>query len=118
MVVDDEESVRDSFQQILTPAGYRVIPVASGKQALRILGAERLDLVVTDLVMPDLDGLELIQSIRRDHPGVKIIAVSGAFGGQYLRAAEFLGADASLMKPVGAERLRRTIQQVLGLLVS
>jgi PAS domain S-box-containing protein len=117
MVVDDEESVRNSFQQILTPAGYRVIPVDSGKLALRILGAERLDLVVTDLVMPDMDGLELIQSIRRDHPGVKIIAVSGAFGGQYLRAAEFMGADASLMKPVGAERLRRTIRQVLGLLV-
>jgi two-component system cell cycle sensor histidine kinase/response regulator CckA len=117
MVVDDEESVRNSFQQILAPAGYRVIPVDSGKQALRILGAERLDLVVTDLVMPDLDGLELIQSIRRDHPDVKIIAVSGAFGGQYLRAAEFMGADASLMKPVGAERLRRTVQQVLGLLV-
>jgi PAS domain S-box-containing protein len=118
MVVDDEESVRNLIQQMLTPAGYRVIPVDSGKKALRILGAERLDLVVTDLVMPDLDGLELIQSIRRDHPGVKIIAVSGAFGGQYLRAAEFMGADASLMKPVGAERLRRTIQRVLGLLVS
>jgi CheY-like chemotaxis protein len=75
--------------------------------------AGQVDLLITDLVMPEQEGIEVIQALRRDAPGVGIIAISGAFGGQFLKVAQALGADAVLSKPVSGELLLAKVAEVL-----
>jgi CheY-like chemotaxis protein len=98
---------------VLEAGGYEVIEAANGKQAFKEALAKRVDLVITDLVMPEQEGIETIQALRRDVPGIGIIAISGAFKGQFLKTARFLGADAVLNKPVSAELLLANVAEVL-----
>ena len=89
--------------------GCDVLLAADGREAIEILEEHQVDLVVTDLVMLDQEGLETIMAIRRLAPQMKIVAMSGAFGGAYLAVARKLGADAILTKPIDPRRLRETI---------
>jgi PAS domain S-box-containing protein len=114
LVVDDDAAVRGLFHKILTRAGYRVMEAADGAQALAALRKGGLDLVITDLVMPEKEGIETIVEIRKSHPQVKIAAVSGAFGGRYLEVASMLGAEAALAKPVSEEALLSMVRRLLG----
>ena len=102
LVVDDDAAIRSLFHKILARAGYRVMEAADGAQALAAMSEGGVDLVITDLVMPEKEGIETIVEIRKSYPQVKIAAVSGAFGGKYLEAASLLGADAALAKPVAS----------------
>lgn len=113
LVVDDDPDIRGVIREFLTPDGYDVRLAANGREAFGILGFEDVDLVLTDLVMPDREGIEMIQEIRRRFPAVKTVAMSGAVFGPYLRAAELLGANATLSKPLNSSLLRLTLQQVL-----
>jgi DNA-binding NarL/FixJ family response regulator len=72
------------------------------------------DLMITDLIMPDQEGVETITKLRREYPRLKIIAISGAFGGRYLRVAELLGADTVLQKPFTPQVLLDTVRKLLG----
>jgi CheY-like chemotaxis protein len=92
---------------------WRVTEAADGKQALRQALAGGVDLVITDLVMPEQEGIETIRALRRGLPGVGIIAISGAFGGQFLKTARMLGADAVLNKPVSPGLLSVKVAEVL-----
>ena len=112
LVADDEPAVRLTIRHMLESSGYKVLEAADGKQAIAALSQEPVDLLLTDLVMPEKEGLEVIRTVRRTRPGVKIIAISGAFGGEFLRAAELLGAHASLRKPVTLEALRKTVAEL------
>jgi CheY-like chemotaxis protein len=114
LVVDDEAAIRGLFHKILARAGYRVMEAADGAQALAAVKKGGVDLVITDLVMPEKEGIETIVEIRKNHPRVKIAAVSGAFGGRYLETASLLGADAALAKPVSEETLLGTVRRLLG----
>ena len=114
LVVDDEEPIRQLFQELLTPEGFRVLTATNGVEALEIIRKRELDLVITDLVMPELEGLETIQAIRSEHPDLRIIATSGAFEGKFLQAAAKLGACATLPKPVGRDQLLSAVRRVLG----
>jgi len=113
LVVDDEAGVRGFLRAVLEQDGYNVIEAADGKQALQMVRAGQVDLVITDLVMPEQEGLEIIRALRRDVPGVGIIAISGAFAGQLLKVAQLLGADAVLSKPVSSELLLAKVAEVL-----
>ena len=113
LVVDDEEAVRNLFRNILAGAGYAVTAAADGKEAMKAARQQRFDLVITDLVMPEQEGLETIRALRKERPDAKLVAVSGAFHGEFLKVAEMLGASASLMKPVSPNRLLATVQRVL-----
>ena len=113
LVVDDEECVRTLFAVALTNAGYEVNIAVDGRRAQGILKTDSHDLVITDLVMPDCEGIETIQAVRRDYPRTRIIAVSGAFGGSYLLPAARLGADVTLKKPVSPEQLLDVVQGIL-----
>jgi PAS domain S-box-containing protein len=113
LVADDDTGVRHFLRNILEQGGYVVTEAADGKHALQQVLAGRVDLVITDLVMPEGEGLETIKTIRRDVPGTGIIAISGAFGGQFLRPAQLLGADAVLSKPVSGELLLTKVAEVL-----
>jgi CheY-like chemotaxis protein len=114
LVVDDDPAIRELLSEILSSGGYDVAVAADGQQAQKALKSAHFDLVITDLVMPNVEGLEPVQDIRHSYPGLKVIALSGAFGGSFLRAAATLGANATLLKPVGPDELLATVRNVLG----
>jgi CheY-like chemotaxis protein len=103
LVVDDEETIRALLQEWLGRAGHVVQTAASGREALQLAGKTRFDLVVTDVLMPDGDGLELIAALKTALPSARVLAISG--GGRYiegdncLKIARGWGAHAALMKP-------------------
>ena len=113
LVADDEAGVRGFLRTALEQEGYRVTEAGDGKQALQRVRGGDIDLVITDLVMPEQEGIDIIRTLHRDAPGVAVIAISGAFGGQFLRTARLLGASAVLSKPVPADVLRATVAEVL-----
>jgi hypothetical protein len=113
LVVDDEESVRTLFRLTLAGAGYRVVEATNGKQALAIARARHFDLLVTDLVMPEREGIETIRTLRKEQPDLKIVAVSGAFGGMFLEVAKSIGANATLAKPISSDALLATVRSLL-----
>lgn len=112
MIVDDHESVRAACSAMLDQAGYRSLEAENGKTAIKLLDTEAIDVVITDIIMPEQEGIETIRLIRKGHPGVKIIAMSG--GGriepeEYLAVAEKIGAHVTLQKPFKKEQLLRTV---------
>jgi DNA-binding response OmpR family regulator len=99
LVVEDEYNVRIPIERILRHAGHEVSQTESGKKAIQLCHEKRFDLVITDLAMPDMDGLELIRSLRRSSSNLPVLAISGAFDGQFLKAAALMGAVGALHKP-------------------
>ena len=113
LVVDDDAAVRTLLSRLLTDTGYEVFEASDGHAGLKIAAERPVDVVITDLVMPEGEGLETIPKLRALHPQTRILAISGAFGGQYLKAAQLLGADYALAKPVDREELVGAIQDLL-----
>jgi CheY-like chemotaxis protein len=102
LIVDDEPGIRELLSMILEAAGHSVVAAEDGIEAPKIMAARGVDVVITDLLMPERDGLEFITEIRSLYPKVKIIAMSG--GGHiardsYLRIARNFGAHYLLEKP-------------------
>ncbi|MCS7042983.1 MAG: response regulator [Bryobacteraceae bacterium] len=113
LVVDDDPGVREVIRSMLESAGYSVLCAENGKEALRILRGTPVDLILTDLVMPEQEGIETIKTLRREYPELKVIAMSGAFGGDYLRIASYLGAHGTLPKPIQMPVLLKLIAETL-----
>ncbi len=114
LLVDDEESVRMVFQVALERAGYRVLTAESGKQGLRLLEQQEVDLIFVDIFMPEMDGLELIPLLRKTRPTNKIIAISGGSGQMnHLDTAKYLGADNTLKKPFSLQELLDAVSSQL-----
>lgn len=113
LVVDDDAAVRELVAAMLETGGYPVAVAANGKEALEMLASNGFEVVITDLVMPEQEGIETIKLIRRDYPAVKVIAMSGAFGGDYLRIAGFLGAHGTIAKPLRIQTVLNTVESVL-----
>jgi DNA-binding NtrC family response regulator len=116
LVIEDDNSFRNVLVQMLNKAGYDVRQAGDGNQALEVCAQFEPDLVLTDIIMPDKEGLETIQELLEISPQLKIVAMSG--GGRYgpdsyLPLAEKLGAKASLQKPFMREELINTINSVL-----
>jgi DNA-binding NarL/FixJ family response regulator len=114
VVADDHPSVLALITRVLSNAHFEVFPATDGRKALALLAAHSsCDLLVTDLAMPDGEGIETIRLVRKQYPAVKILAISGAFGENMLRTAQFLGADATLGKPFTADALVATVHALL-----
>lgn len=116
LVVDDEDDVRYALVQALATAGHDCVEASDGELALRRIADSDVELVVTDLLMPNREGLETIMEIRANRADIKIIAISG--GGrvrnvEFLEAAKRLGADAYLRKPFRLAELTRTVDECL-----
>ena len=113
LVADDEAAVRDFLRVVLQKGGYEVIEAANGREALQQVRAGHVDLVITDLVMPEQEGIQTIRALRREAPGVPVIAISGACEDHILKAAQLLGAAAVLGKPISPEVLLAHVAQAL-----
>ena len=102
LLVDDDDSVRQALRRGLLQSGLCVETAADGQQAKTLLRSRDFDWLVTDIVMPDCEGLELVQFARREQPAARIIAMSGGGGGRaenYLKMARLFGAAHVLPKP-------------------
>jgi len=116
LVIDDEESVRTLLRMMLEQVGHTVIEARGGTEGLALFPQARVDLVITDLVMPDTDGLEVLRELRRMDPSLKILAISGGDvdrGAVYLNTARLMGAATVLAKPFGAAQLRAAVNELL-----
>jgi CheY-like chemotaxis protein len=115
LIVDDEDQMRALLRLMLEPAGHEVLDAANGKVALHLQKTMPADLVITDIIMPEMEGIELIRNIRKVTPHVKIIAISG--GGKIdadlcLEIADKLGADRTLLKPFSKSDLLSVIGEL------
>jgi DNA-binding response OmpR family regulator len=116
LIIDDDDSIRTMLRLTLAHFGHTVIEARSGRDGLDLFRRGGADLVITDIVMPETDGLEVVMDLRRKHPAVKIIAISGGGRGSaadYLHTAELIGAAKVLAKPFSNEVLMAAIDELL-----
>ena len=116
LIIDDDFHVRDMLERLLRRAGYDSQLAENGVEALKIHRENPVDLVITDIIMPEKEGLEIITEFRRDYPSVKLIAISG--GGRigpanYLKMAKLLGVDRTFAKPVDTSQLLSAVEELL-----
>jgi len=116
LVIDDDEKIVEGFSIILAKEGYSILTGSNGNECLKLCGEQKVDLVILDIVMPEKEGLETIQDMKKRFPGIKIIAMSG--GGKvgpenYLLIAGALGAQKALKKPCSREDILSAVQEVL-----
>jgi CheY-like chemotaxis protein len=112
LIVDDEEMDRILVAEVLRDAGHETLFAPDGRQALKLWRNSSIDLVVTDIVMPELDGLALLEALMAEDPDAPVIAISGVTA-KDLNAAARKGAYAVLTKPVNADELLREISRAL-----
>jgi DNA-binding response OmpR family regulator len=117
LIVDDDEQIRVLLQQMMEWAGFDVLVAENGKIAMQMQSRQPADLVITDLIMPEQEGLETISRLKKDYAGIKIIAISG--GGRigpeaYLPAALELGADLVFSKPFDVQEVVNSVKELLG----
>ncbi len=116
LVIDDEVQIREVLRTVLERIGYKVTEAADGVEGLQIYAKGGIDLVVTDIIMPEKGGIDTIMDIRRDYPEVKIIAISG--GGMcgdvsYLDMALGVGADRAIGKPFVLDDFLESVEELL-----
>jgi two-component system, cell cycle sensor histidine kinase and response regulator CckA len=113
LVVEDEEAVRNLAVEILEEGGYSVLKAISGDEALQVMSEQEVDLVLTDVVMPGMDGLELAATLARTHPRVGVIYMSG-YAGEAIRHRGSLPEGAIVIqKPFSARTLGARVREVL-----
>jgi CheY-like chemotaxis protein len=127
IVIDDEEDIRTVLKQVLERAGYDVAVAESGREGLEMLQKEGADLVITDVIMPGMDGVALTREIREKFRDTRILVISG--GGNvaprsyepgaisttaFLSSAKNAGADKTMTKPFDRKDLMRIITELLG----
>jgi CheY-like chemotaxis protein len=116
LVIDDQVYVRDVMRRILESAGHQVLLARDGEEAMRLVRREPIDLLLCDIFMPEKDGLEVIREVRREYPGMRIVAMSGgSFDGRLdvLAVTPELGADATLRKPFTPDNLCAVVEETL-----
>jgi len=112
LIVDDEENARIGLKKLLVLDGFQVGAVSNGYEALEYLARESVDLVITDINMPEMNGLVFLRELNRSHPAINVIMVT-AYGGveSYLEAMN-LGAFEYLNKPVRIEELKAVMARI------
>lgn len=116
LVIDDDWQMREMMHQVLARAGYEVAEAPNGEVGMNIHRQDPVDLVITDLIMPEKEGIETIRELRRDYPKLKIIAISG--GGRagadgYLSVAKTIGADRTMSKPFDLKKILAAVEELL-----
>ncbi len=116
LIIDDEPQIRSMLRLMLERAGYEVVEASDGIDGIRIYRQNPTDLIITDLIMPNKDGIGMIIDLKKEFPEVRIIAMSG--GGLnkpegYLQGAKKLGATYTLTKPIDREEMIKAVKDTL-----
>jgi CheY-like chemotaxis protein len=116
LIIDDESQIRMMLRMMLESEGYTVDEAADGTEGINLYRKNPADLIITDIIMPGKEGLETIISLRKEYPGIKIIAMSG--GGRnnpegYLKSAKLLGALETFAKPIRKETLLSAVRRLI-----
>lgn len=116
LIIDDEAPIRSMLRLILEREGYQIIEAPDGIEGIRHYREQPTDLIITDLIMPNKDGIGMIIELKKEFPDINIIAMSG--GGLnkpdgYLKGAKQLGAKYTLSKPIDREELLRAVKDTL-----
>jgi DNA-binding response OmpR family regulator len=116
LLIDDDDQFRTMLSEALTGEGYQVSEASDGLQGIKLYENQPTDIVITDLVMPEKEGLEMIVEIEKLYSDVKIIAISGGGRGgsqDYLKMAKAFGAQRVLAKPFSHREILEAIRQML-----
>ena len=116
LIIDDEVQIREMLGQMLSREGYEVVHAADGKVGMSVCREQHIDLIITDIIMPEKDGIEMILELRHDFPNLKVIAISG--GGRlgpdgYLEMAQKLGASRTFFKPFNRREILDAVKDLL-----
>ena len=116
LIIEDDNEVREYLESLMERAGYEAASAANGKEGVDLFQRTPVDLVITDIIMPEKDGIETIMDMKRVNPGLKVIAISG--GGRsepenYLNSARLLGADRTIRKPFTNEEILEAVRSLL-----
>ena len=116
LIIDDEQQIRSMLRLMLERDGYEVVEAPDGIEGIKAYRQKPADLVITDLIMPNKDGIGMIIELQKEFPDVKIIAMSG--GGLnkpegYLKGAKKLGAACTLTKPIDREKMLRAVKNII-----
>jgi DNA-binding response OmpR family regulator len=115
LVIEDDREVREYLVEVLSRAGHVVRTAANGRDGVALFRDEPAQIVITDIIMPEKDGIETILDLRREHPQLNVIAISG--GGRstpenYLHSARLLGADRAFRKPFKNEEILAAVAEL------
>jgi two-component system, chemotaxis family, chemotaxis protein CheY len=114
LVIEDERDVGFMLKRVLELAGHQVLSAADGAEGMKLFREAPAELVITDLYMPNQEGLETIMQLRREFPDLKVIAISGnEAAGAMLTVARALGAVAALQKPFSSDELLAAVEKAL-----
>jgi CheY-like chemotaxis protein len=117
LVIDDEEQLRDLIKKMLTRDGHQILMAQDGEEGVRAFHQFNPDLIITDIIMPNKDGIEVIMELLKSYPEFPIIAISGGrraiTAGFNLDSAEMLGVKGILQKPFTHQQLKDIIQKIL-----
>lgn len=113
LVVDDEESIRDLCARVLTRAGYAVVTAPSGEEAVVRLAQEAFDLLISDIRMPGISGLEVLERAKATFPQIRVVLITGFGTPQMLTRAQQSGADRILTKPFNPMELLAAVRESL-----
>lgn len=116
LIVDDEAQMRGLLEDLLE-GDYQVLTASNGDEALQLLERDGAELIITDLVMPKMNGIDLVMAVRKQYPALKIIAISGGGGitgrFDYLPVANLVGAARVIRKPFELAEMRTAVREVL-----
>ena len=112
LIIDDNRDIRLALRKLLELEGHEAKEAINGKEGALVYSTEPVDLVITDLLMPERDGVEVLLDLRKSHPDIKAIVISGE-GQDFLSAVEDFGALRTVSKPFNATEVIQTIRQVL-----
>ena len=114
LLVDDEDELRTILRDALEKKGFSVTEASRATEGLRSLNAEEFQLVLSDVIMPDMEGIEFLRKLKKLKPDLPVILMSGnAVGQQFFKAAEYFGASFCLQKPFTIEEMMKAIGSVL-----
>ncbi|MDR4469977.1 MAG: response regulator [Nitrospira sp.] len=114
LVMDDEASIRLLLSTALQSAGHAVVEASNGREGLRVYRQTPADLVIVDLVMPELNGFDTIMELTREFLDIKVIAMSGVFGDEFMKkTARLLGVRQTVRKPFGIEDILKAVRYEL-----
>ncbi|MBL4680383.1 MAG: response regulator [Pseudomonadales bacterium] len=113
LVIDDESQILDLFVDFFDDTDIEVLTALDGNIAESLVESHHPDLVITDMLMPNKEGIEIVQQIRESHPNIKIIAMSGMGNSLYLETSKLLGAELTITKPINFTDLKAKVQEML-----